>query len=80
MLPSVRAHVVWPRPASRAAETPAQRRNGHSIGKRRHVDAGAPAAVARREDRAHAEAAHVSEIHPETVNPRGTQIAKRRLS
>ena len=63
MLAPVRAHVVRPGPAERAAEPEAQRRNRHGVGKTRHVHAGAPAAVARREDRAHAKAAHVPDVH-----------------
>ena len=67
MLAPVRTHVVWPGATARAAKPPAQRRNGYSIGEHRLVDAGAPAAVARREDRSHTKAAHVGKVHRGTI-------------
>ena len=83
MLPPVRPHVVRPRPARRTAEAEAQRGNRQGAGKARHAAAGAPAAVARCEDRSHAEAAHVGEVHGRTVESarHGAKLAAiRRMS
>src|SRR5271165_7563738 len=67
MLAPIRPHIIRPRPALRAAQPEAQRGNRNGAGKARHVDTGASAAVARCEDRSHAEAAHVSKVHGRTV-------------
>ena len=79
MLAPIRPQVVGPRPADRAAETPAQRWEGHSIGEARHVDSRRPATAARREDRAHAKAADVGEVHCWTVESarHGGRVARR---